>query len=98
MSRAMVCQSRPHGPPRAALPHAHYLPLQHFCGLAQMKSAVDFDTKHSVWAAEGVYSGSFDIEWIYVKVCFPSATNGVLAGDGGRGARVAVAKCDTPRD
>lgn len=35
-----------------------------------MKSAVDFNAKHSVWAAEGVYSGSFDIEWIYVKVCF----------------------------
>ena len=36
--------------------------------MARMASPVDFDAKHSVWASEGLYTGSFDVEWLYVKV------------------------------
>jgi hypothetical protein len=33
-----------------------------------MSSEVDFDTVHDVWASHGQYKGSFEVEWLYIKV------------------------------
>ncbi|PWN24615.1 YTH-domain-containing protein, partial [Jaminaea rosea] len=39
----------------------------HFCGLARMTSAVDFDAHSDVWAQEGKWKGTFKVEHIFVK-------------------------------
>ncbi|CAD5114445.1 DgyrCDS3576 [Dimorphilus gyrociliatus] len=38
----------------------------HFCGVAQMMSAVDYSTTSSVWAQDK-WRGKFEVKWIYVK-------------------------------
>lgn len=38
----------------------------HFCGMAQMKSEVDFHTVTGVWAQDK-WKGRFDVKWLYVK-------------------------------
>lgn len=38
----------------------------HFCGMAQMTSAVDFDSSSGVWA-QSKWQGEFSVKWIYVK-------------------------------
>jgi hypothetical protein len=38
----------------------------HFCGIAQMTSAVDFDSSSGVWA-QSKWQGEFSVKWIYVK-------------------------------
>ena len=38
----------------------------HFCGIAQMLSAVDYDSTATVWA-QNKWKGKFDVRWIYVK-------------------------------
>lgn len=37
-----------------------------FCGMAQMTSAVDFDSSTGVWA-QSKWQGEFSVKWIYVK-------------------------------
>ncbi|CAO1624761.1 unnamed protein product [Parajaminaea phylloscopi] len=39
----------------------------HFCGLAAMTSAVDFDNSSDVWAQEGKWKGTFQVQHIFVK-------------------------------
>lgn len=39
----------------------------HFCGVARMTSAVDFDTSSDVWAQEGKWKGTFQVKHIFVK-------------------------------
>ena len=39
----------------------------HFCGMARMTSAVDFDTSSDVWAQEGKWKGTFQVKHIFVK-------------------------------
>lgn len=39
----------------------------HFCGLAEMTSAVDFNTSSDVWAQEGKWKGTFQVRHIFVK-------------------------------
>lgn len=38
----------------------------HFCGIAEMMSAVDYNTNTGVWAQDK-WKGRFDVKWIYVK-------------------------------
>ncbi|XP_022239808.1 YTH domain-containing family protein 1-like isoform X2 [Limulus polyphemus] len=38
----------------------------HFCGMAQMMSAVDYNTSVGVWAQDK-WKGQFKVSWIYVK-------------------------------
>lgn len=38
----------------------------HFCGMAQMKSEVDFHNITGVWAQDK-WKGRFDVKWLYVK-------------------------------
>lgn len=38
----------------------------HFCGVAQMTSAVDYSTTSNVWAQDK-WRGKFEVKWIYVK-------------------------------
>jgi hypothetical protein len=38
----------------------------HFCGVAQMMSAVDYQLSAGVWAQDK-WKGKFDVKWIYVK-------------------------------
>ena len=38
----------------------------HFCGMAEMTSAVDFQTSPGVWAQDK-WKGQFKVRWIYVK-------------------------------
>ncbi|ELT99900.1 hypothetical protein CAPTEDRAFT_19575 [Capitella teleta] len=38
----------------------------HFCGMAQMMSAVDYNASSSVWAQDK-WKGQFEVKWIYVK-------------------------------
>jgi len=38
----------------------------HFCGVAQMTSAVDYDTQSGVWAQDK-WKGLFRVRWLYVK-------------------------------
>lgn len=38
----------------------------HFCGMAQMMTAVDYDSVSSVWAQDK-WKGTFKVKWIYVK-------------------------------
>lgn len=38
----------------------------HFCGIAQMISAVDYNSKSTVWAQDK-WKGVFKVKWIYVK-------------------------------
>ena len=38
----------------------------HFCGMAQMKSEVDFHNATGVWAQDK-WKGRFDVKWLYVK-------------------------------
>ncbi|XP_014679291.1 PREDICTED: YTH domain-containing family protein 2-like isoform X2 [Priapulus caudatus] len=38
----------------------------HFCGLAEMLTPIDHDTKSSVWAQDK-WKGQFQVRWIYVK-------------------------------
>lgn len=38
----------------------------HFCGMAQMMSALDYHSTSSVWAQDK-WKGRFDVKWIYVK-------------------------------
>ncbi|KAI8805706.1 YTH domain-containing protein, partial [Cladochytrium replicatum] len=39
----------------------------HFCGIAEMKTGVDWDTSSQVWAQEGKWKGTFEVRWIFVK-------------------------------
>uniref|UniRef100_T1JB38 YTH domain-containing protein n=1 Tax=Strigamia maritima TaxID=126957 RepID=T1JB38_STRMM len=38
----------------------------HFCGMAQMKSEVDYNATSNVWAQDK-WKGEFKVKWIYVK-------------------------------
>ncbi|XP_054993864.1 YTH domain-containing family protein 1 isoform X2 [Sorex araneus] len=38
----------------------------HFCGVAEMKSAVDYGASAGVWAQDK-WKGKFDVKWIFVK-------------------------------
>ncbi|XP_072917914.1 YTH domain-containing family protein 1-like isoform X1 [Hemitrygon akajei] len=38
----------------------------HFCGVAEMKSAVDYGTCAGVWSQDK-WKGKFDVKWIFVK-------------------------------
>lgn len=38
----------------------------HFCGMAQMTSAVDYHSSANVWAQDK-WKGQFSVQWIYVK-------------------------------
>ncbi|XP_030074507.1 YTH domain-containing family protein 2 [Microcaecilia unicolor] len=38
----------------------------HFCGVAEMKSAVDYNTCAGVWSQDK-WKGRFDVRWIFVK-------------------------------
>uniref|UniRef100_A0A1A9WYQ7 YTH domain-containing protein n=1 Tax=Glossina brevipalpis TaxID=37001 RepID=A0A1A9WYQ7_9MUSC len=38
----------------------------HFCGMAQMMTAVDYNSTSSVWAQDK-WKGKFKVKWIYVK-------------------------------
>lgn len=38
----------------------------HFCGMAEMTSPVDYDSKSSVWSQDK-WKGKFEVNWIYVK-------------------------------
>ncbi|XP_069892874.1 YTH domain-containing family protein 1 isoform X3 [Dipodomys merriami] len=38
----------------------------HFCGVAEMKSAVDYGTSAGVWSQDK-WKGKFDVKWIFVK-------------------------------
>jgi hypothetical protein len=38
----------------------------HFCGMAQMISAVDYHASSSVWSQDK-WKGQFKVKWIYVK-------------------------------
>lgn len=38
----------------------------HFCGIAQMTSAVDYDSQAGVWAQDK-WKGLFHVKWLYVK-------------------------------
>ena len=38
----------------------------HFCGMAQMKSEIDFHNATGVWAQDK-WKGRFDVKWFYVK-------------------------------
>lgn len=38
----------------------------HFCGMAQMVSAVDYNSNSSVWSQDK-WKGQFKVRWIYVK-------------------------------
>lgn len=38
----------------------------HFCGVAQMISAVDYDSNSNVWS-QNKWKGVFKVKWIYVK-------------------------------
>ncbi|KAK6186803.1 hypothetical protein SNE40_006074 [Patella caerulea] len=38
----------------------------HFCGMAQMMSAVDYNSSSGVWAQDK-WKGVFEVKWIYVK-------------------------------
>jgi hypothetical protein len=38
----------------------------HFCGLAEMKSNVDYETQQTFWA-QSKWKGSFEVQWIFVK-------------------------------
>lgn len=37
-----------------------------FCGVAQMLSRIDYDSKSKIWSQDK-WNGTFDINWIYVK-------------------------------
>jgi len=39
----------------------------HFCGMAEMTSAVDFEALSGVWAQQHKWKGQFRVRWIYVK-------------------------------
>lgn len=39
----------------------------HFCGMAQMMTALDYDSTSNVWVQEGKWKGTFRVRWIYVK-------------------------------
>ncbi|UZJ55166.1 hypothetical protein CBS101457_004486 [Exobasidium rhododendri] len=39
----------------------------HFCGMAQMLTAVDYNSTSNVWVQEGKWKGTFKVRWIYVK-------------------------------
>ncbi|CAF0900376.1 unnamed protein product, partial [Didymodactylos carnosus] len=39
----------------------------HFCGMAEMMSPVDYDTKTDVWHMSNKWQGKFEVKWIYVK-------------------------------
>lgn len=45
----------------------------HFCGVAQMTTAVDFESSLGVWA-QSKWQGEFSVKWIYVK----NVPNGAL--------------------
>jgi len=38
----------------------------HFCGMAQMMTAIDYGAQANVWAQDK-WKGSFEVKWIYVK-------------------------------
>lgn len=38
----------------------------HFCGVAEMKSPVDYGTSAGVWSQDK-WKGKFDVKWIFVK-------------------------------
>ncbi|XP_070797906.1 YTH domain-containing family protein 1 isoform X3 [Pituophis catenifer annectens] len=38
----------------------------HFCGVAEMKSSVDYGTSAGVWSQDK-WKGKFDVKWIFVK-------------------------------
>ncbi|XP_063065385.1 YTH domain-containing family protein 1-like [Engraulis encrasicolus] len=38
----------------------------HFCGVAQMRSPVDYSTSAGVWAQDK-WKGKFDVDWLFVK-------------------------------
>lgn len=39
----------------------------HFCGVAEMLTAIDYSSDSSVWVQEGKWKGTFKVKWIYVK-------------------------------
>lgn len=39
----------------------------HFCGIAQMTSAVDYDSSARVWQQDNKWKGQFTVKWVYVK-------------------------------
>lgn len=39
----------------------------HFCGMAQMMTALDYNSSSNVWVQEGKWKGTFKVKWIYVK-------------------------------
>ena len=39
----------------------------HFCGMAQMLSRVDYNSKASIWSQQDKWRGCFQVKWIYVK-------------------------------
>ena len=39
----------------------------HFCGVAEMTSAVDYNTSLGYWAQEGRWTAQFSLKWIFVK-------------------------------
>lgn len=39
----------------------------HFCGMAQMMSSVDYNSKALIWAQQDKWRGCFQVNWIYVK-------------------------------
>jgi hypothetical protein len=38
----------------------------HFCGMAEMISCVDYDSKSDVWSQDK-WKGKFEVKWIYIK-------------------------------
>jgi len=38
----------------------------HFCGVAEMASALDYNMKSSVWQ-EGKWKGQFQVKWLFIK-------------------------------
>lgn len=38
----------------------------HFCGMAEMMSCVDYDSKSDVWSQDK-WKGKFEVKWVYVK-------------------------------
>ncbi|KAL2104323.1 hypothetical protein ACEWY4_001191 [Coilia grayii] len=38
----------------------------HFCGVAEMRSSVDYSTSAGVWAQDK-WKGKFDVDWLFVK-------------------------------
>lgn len=39
----------------------------HFCGMAEMMTALDYNSTSNVWVQEGKWKGTFKVRWIFVK-------------------------------